>query len=179
MNPVSVTVAANFGPGGHPDLREEEREAEVADHEVGGKRDGPAHAARAAEFAEDERHDQHAGQPHRDLADAGQRKLDRADQEAERHADADGDVAELGGRLDRVAEEFAHRREIAAMGEHADAVAGLEHEIGARLDVGIAAADLDDDGRLLARQIEIAQGLADHRRARGEDAEIVEVRGGL
>ena len=109
--------------------------------------------------------------PDRDLADGGQRNLDRAEQEAERHADADADVAELGGGLDRVAEEFAHRREIAAMGEHADAVAGLEHEIGARLDVGIAAADLDDDGRLLARQLEIAQGLADDapggRRTRG------------
>ena len=56
------------------------------------------------------------------------------------------DVAELRGALDRVAEVFAHRREIAAMGEHADAVAELEHEIRARQDVGVAAADLDQDG---------------------------------
>ena len=142
-----------LGPGGHADLREEEREPEVADHEVGGERDGPVHAAGAAQFAEDQRHDQHARQPDRDLADARQRKLDRAEQEAERHADADGDVAELGGALDRVAEELAHRREIAAMGEHADAIAELEHEVGARQDVGVAAADLDDDGRLLSRAV--------------------------
>ena len=61
------------------------------------------------------------------------------------------------------------------MGEHADAVAGLKHEIGARLDVGVAAADLNDDARLLPRQIEIAQGPAHDRRAGGKDAEIVEV----
>ena len=91
------------------------------------------------------RHDQHARQPERELADAGKRKLDRAEQEAERHADADGDVAELGGALDRVAEVFAHGREVAAMGEHADAVAELQHEIRARQDVGVAAADLDHD----------------------------------
>ena len=145
---------------GHPDLREEEREPEVAQHEVGRKRDGPVHAARAAHVAEDQRHDQHAGQADRDLADAGQRELDGADQEAERHAEADGDVAELGGGLDRVAEEFAHRREIAAMGEHADAVAGLEHEVGARQDVGVAAADLGDDRRPVARQVEVADRAA-------------------
>ena len=39
-----------------------------------GTSDGPVHAARAAQFAEDKRHDQHAGQPHRELADAGERK---------------------------------------------------------------------------------------------------------
>ena len=41
------------------------------------------------------------------------------------------------------------------MGEHADAVAELQHEIRARQDVGIAAADLDEDRRLLPRQVEI------------------------
>ena len=105
----------------------------------------------------------------------GQRNLDRADQEAERHADADRDVAEFRGALDRVAEVLAHRREIVAMGEHADAVAELEHEIRARQDVGVAAADLDQDGRLLPRQVEIAERPADHGRARGEHAQIVEV----
>ena len=65
------------------------------------------------------------------------------------------------------------------MGEHADAVAGLEHEIGARLDVGVAAADLDDDGRFLAGQVEFADGFAEQRGAGGEDAEVVEVACGL
>ena len=44
------------------------------------------------------------------------------------------------------------------MGKHADAVAELQHEIGARQNVGVAAADLDEDGCLLPRQVEIAQG---------------------
>ena len=110
MNPVSVTVAANFGPDAMPDLREEQREAEVAQHEVRRQRNRPVHAAGAAQVAEDQRDDQHAGQADGDLADAGDRDLDRADQEAERHAEADGDVAELRGALDRVAEELAQRR---------------------------------------------------------------------
>ena len=61
------------------------------------------------------------------------------------------------------------------MGEHADAVAELQHEIRARQDVGIAAADLDEDGRLLPRQVEIAQCSAHHRRAGSKHAQIVEV----
>jgi len=52
-----------------------------------------------------------------------------------------------------------------AMGEHADAVAELQHEIRTRQEVGIAAADLDEDGRLLPRQVEIAKCSAHHRRA--------------
>jgi hypothetical protein len=52
-----------------------------------------------------------------------------------------------------------------AMGEHADAVAELQHEIRTRQDVGIAAADLDEDGRLLPRQVEIAKCSAHQRRA--------------
>ena len=61
------------------------------------------------------------------------------------------------------------------MGEHADAIAELEHEIGARHDVGVAAPHLDDDGRLVPRQIEVAQRPAHHHRARGEHAQVVEV----
>ena len=61
------------------------------------------------------------------------------------------------------------------MGEHADAVAELQHEIRARQDVGIAAADLDEDGRLLPRQVEIAKCSAHHRRAGSKHAQIVEI----
>ena len=78
----------------------------------------------------------------------GSGMLDRAEQEAERHAQADGDVAELGGALDRVAEELAQGREIAAIGEHADAIAELEHEVGPRQEVGVAAANVDHDAAL-------------------------------
>ena len=113
--------------------------------------------------------------PEGELADAGQRYLDRADQEAERHAEADGDVAELGGALDRIAEEFAQRREVSAIGEQADAVAELEHEVRPRQQVGVAAADLDDERSLLPRQVEIAERSADHRRPGREHAQIVEV----
>ena len=94
--------------------------------------------------------------PDGELADAGQRNLDRAEQEAERHAQADGDVAELRGALDRVAEEFAQCREVVPMGEHADAVAELEQQVGARQDVGVAAADLGDHHALSPGSVEIA-----------------------
>ena len=50
-------------------------------------------------------------------------------QQAERHAQADRDVAELGGALDRVAEELPQGREVGAIGEQADAIAELEHEV--------------------------------------------------
>ena len=105
----------------------------------------------------------------------GSGMLDGADQEPERHAEADGDVAELGGALDRVAEELAQRREIPAIGEHADAVAELEHEVRPRQEVGVAAADVDHDRSLLARQVEIAKRSAHHSRPGGEHTEIVEI----
>ena len=99
-NPVSAIVAANLGPEAIPNLRKKYREAEVAKHKVGGQRDGPIHAARAAKVAENQRHDQHPRQSQRKFPDAGKRDRDDADHEAERHAEADGDVAELGGALD-------------------------------------------------------------------------------
>jgi hypothetical protein len=45
--------------------------------------------------------------------------------------------------------------------EDSDAVAGLDHEVGSRLDVGVTAADLDDDGRFLAGQREFTDGFAE------------------
>ena len=51
------------------------------------------------------------------------------------------------------------------MGEHADSVAGLDHEVGVRLDVGVAATDLHDDGPFLAGQLEFGDriGVLAHR----------------
>ena len=61
------------------------------------------------------------------------------------------------------------------MGEQADAVAELEHEVRPRLKVGVAAANVDHDRSLLARQVEIAQQSAHQGRPGREHAEIVEV----
>ena len=61
------------------------------------------------------------------------------------------------------------------MGQHTDAIAELEHEIGAGHDVGVAAPHLDDDCRLAPRQVEVAQRPAHHARAGDEDAQVVEV----
>ena len=61
------------------------------------------------------------------------------------------------------------------MGEQADAVAELEHEVGPRQDVGVAAAHLGDDRGLLSRQFEVADRPADDARPRGEDAQIIEI----
>ena len=44
------------------------------------------------------------------------------------------------------------------MGEQSDAVAEFEDQVRARQDVGIAAAYLDDDGGLVTRQLQVAQG---------------------
>src|SRR5690348_6867196 len=61
------------------------------------------------------------------------------------------------------------------MGEHADAVAELKHEIRARQEVGVAAAYLDQHRRLVAWQIEIAQCPPHHRWTRSKHAQVVEV----
>ena len=112
--PVSATVAANLGPDAIPTCARNTvsprlRSTRLAEAEWSSSAGG------APQVAEDQRHDQHARQPEGDRADAGERDGDRADQEAERHAQADGDVAELGGPLDRVAEEHPHGREVARL----------------------------------------------------------------
>ena len=61
------------------------------------------------------------------------------------------------------------------MSEQADAIAVLEHEVRAGKEIGVAASHLNHARRLVARQRELAELLADHGRARGEDAKIVEV----
>ena len=73
------------------------------------------------------------------------------------------------------AEELAQACKIAAVGEQADAIAELEHEVGPRHDVGVAAPDMADDRRFGARQLEVADRPAHHQRAGGEDAYVVEV----
>ena len=61
------------------------------------------------------------------------------------------------------------------MCEHPDTVAKLKHQIRAGQEIGIAAADLDENGRLLSGQFEIGQGSTDHGRAGSKHAQIVEV----
>ena len=61
------------------------------------------------------------------------------------------------------------------MGEQADAVAELEHQVGTGQDVGVAAAHLGDDDAFLPRQLEVADRPADDARLGGEDAQVVEV----
>ena len=61
------------------------------------------------------------------------------------------------------------------MGQHTDAIAELEHEVGAGHDVGVAAPHLDEDCRLAPGQVEVGERPAHHARAGGEDAQVVEV----
>src|SRR3954453_17174249 len=61
------------------------------------------------------------------------------------------------------------------MGEQADAIAELEHEVRPRLKVGVAAANVDHDRSLLARQVEIAQKYAHQNRRGREQTEIIEI----
>jgi hypothetical protein len=66
------------------------------------------------------------------------------------------EIAEPGGAFDRIAEEPAQAGKIAAVGEQANAVTELEHQVRPRHDVGVAPPDMGDDGRLGARQFKIA-----------------------
>src|SRR5688572_2610272 len=61
------------------------------------------------------------------------------------------------------------------MGEHSNAVAEFKHEIRTRQDIGVATTDLDKNGRLVPRQVEITQGSAHHRWAGSKHTQIVEV----
>ena len=63
--PAAPTVAKNFGPRGDADLREEDRQAEVAQHEIGRKRHGPDERSDAAHLAETQRDQQQRGEPER------------------------------------------------------------------------------------------------------------------
>ena len=74
------------------------------------KRERPDDPGRAADFAEHEGHQQDTGQPQRDPADPGNRDRDHPGEESHRRADADGDVAEVGGAFDGVAKEIAAPR---------------------------------------------------------------------
>jgi hypothetical protein len=61
------------------------------------------------------------------------------------------------------------------MGEQPDPVAELEHQVRPRVEVGVATANLYHDRRLLARQIEIYQRTANHRRPGCKHPQVVEV----
>ena len=61
------------------------------------------------------------------------------------------------------------------MGEQADAVAELEHEVRPRLEVGVAATNVDHHRGLVAGQVEVAEHPAHHGWPGREDSQVVEV----
>src|SRR5215218_2299225 len=111
MNPVSLTVAANFGPEDIPtcarkSVRPRLRRTMLAESGMAQlmprvRRILPRMSAMIST----------PDNPTEILPMPGS-GIWIADQEAKCHTDADADVAELGCGLDRIAEEFAHRREI-------------------------------------------------------------------
>jgi len=61
------------------------------------------------------------------------------------------------------------------MCEHANAIAKFEHEVRPRHDVSVAAANLRDDRRFVARHVEIAERSTHHARAGHEHAQVIEI----
>ena len=61
------------------------------------------------------------------------------------------------------------------MCEHANAIAEFEHEVRPRHDVSVAAANLRDDRRFVARDVEIAERSTHHARAGHEHAQVIEI----
>ena len=61
------------------------------------------------------------------------------------------------------------------MGQQADAIAELEHEVRARLEIGVAAADVNHHGSLLAGQLEITERPTHHGPPGREYPQIVEI----
>ena len=77
--------------------------------------------------------------PRRQFADTGKGQGNQTDEQAERHAKADGDVAEISRSLDGVAEEGAHGRNVSPVYQQADLVAKFQNEIPAREEVTVSA----------------------------------------
>ena len=72
VRPVSDDRAYEGLAGIDADSGQEDRQAEIAQHDVGRQRHDPEHRAGAAQLAEDERDDQRAAaDAERDRADAG------------------------------------------------------------------------------------------------------------
>ena len=129
MSPVSATVAANLGPDEMPTCARNTvspklRSTRFADRgsvqtipDV--RRTVPSPRATSRTPAS----------PSVSRPTPGNRKRDHPGEQAHRRADADRDVAEVGGALDGIAVEAAHGREVGATAQHADAVAELEHQV--------------------------------------------------
>ena len=93
-------------------------------------------------MAQPEGNQQDPGQPQR-IADPGNGKRDHPDEQAQRGADTEGDVAEVGNALDGIAEEAAHGLEVRTIAEHADAVAEFQHQVVVWQQIDVAPADVD------------------------------------
>ena len=105
-------------------------------------------------------------------------KRDHPGEQAHRRADADRDVAEVGGALDGVAIEAAHRREMVAAAQHADPVAELEHEVVVGQQIGVAPAHVDVAVLEAARNLQAAERHSHHAALGRVDANVVERRSG-
>ena len=91
----------------------------------------PRERTSPAQLTQDQRDDQRtARHAHRHVPDPGNRKLDQAQQYAERHAQPDRDVGDLCRRLDGIAEVLPQPCHVLARGNHGHAVAEFEYQIG-------------------------------------------------
>ena len=116
-----------------------------------------------------------ACQTQRELAQPGNGQRDHSDKQAERGADADRNIAEIGGPLYRVAEEGANSLDPGTVHQHADTVADFEDQVRVGQQVAVAAPDLDDGARHVCREIEVADGAPDDGAFRHENPDIVQI----
>ena len=154
---------------------EEHREAEVAQHDVGGQRHDPEHRTGAAQLAEDERDEQRAAaDAERDHTDARNRNWDQSEQHAQHHANPERHVAELRCGLHGVAEMLADFLLAVGRHQHADAIAKLQRQIGRRHDVHVVAPDMQKMRRKAGRQRQLRKRNAHQIGLADEDANVVE-----
>ena len=100
---------------------------------------------------------------------------DQAEEDAQHHAEAERDIAELGRRLDRVAEVLADFFLPLGRRQHADPVAEFQHQVGRRHEVGIIAPNMQEVGRKARRHRQAGKRNADHAGLADEDPDVVEI----
>src|SRR6185436_8008566 len=100
----------------------------------------------------------------------------QAQEEAQRRADTERDVAEVGNAFDGITEESAYRVEIAAMAEDADSVAEFQDQLIVCQQIDVPSSNVNVDVVEATGKFQTAERHADHPVARCEDADVVERR---
>ena len=159
---------------GHAHLRQEERQAEIAQRQVGRHRHRPGDAAGLADLAQDEGHQQQAGKAQREVAQSRQIDGNGAQPQAQRRPQADADEADLAAGSHRIAEDTPKVGNVVDMGQHADLVTDLQRQVQRDADVLVDAAHVQEAGLEVQHPFHLTDGLARQLGVGDEEPQVVQ-----